>query len=252
VVKKVQPRASERKAEEFNNRIADYWARSERKEAAMLLERSEREKLYGGARRYGEFMTPELERRVRDSVRIVNLAHTGAGRKKDEEALALKVQDEIGMLRSRGVITEEQKLAAERLQRDFFAAGLTGAQALDYAKDRVDYEHAHPDDEMAGRIDAIDRYIAAIRLIPAACWPAVRDIVLEEKRVDAVRTKGLNYKKLRRIRILTLLQVGLEQLAEHYEFKRKRRKTHIKREPGSRPRADEFGSSAVENDEENT
>lgn len=249
-MKKVLQNNSEREVYDHNNRIGEIWARSQRKEAAMLLERAAREKLYGGPRRYIDFMTPELERRVRDSVRIVNLAHTGAGRKRTEEALALKVDDEIAMLHSRSVITEEQKLAAEKLQRDFHAARLTGVQALDYAVDRVDNEHATPDEDIAGRIDAIDRYIAAIRVIPVACWPAVRDVVLEEKRLDATCTKGLSSRKLLRAKVIIYLQVGLEQLVVFYGFKRKRRKTHAKMASDGRPDASRFGSETVDNSDE--
>jgi hypothetical protein len=223
---------------------------AERRHLAMLREKVAREKLYGGPQVFGEFMTPEMERRVRDSIRIVNLAHSGAGRAKQTETVAMKVFDEVAMLHSRGVLTDEQMLAAEKLQRDFFAAGMTGIFAFDYAQTKIDEAVAtmSHDADVVNRMDAIDRYIAAIRVVPISCWPVVRDVVIQEKRLDVIRVRGMSSKKLRRLKIITLLQVGLDELARYYHFDRKKHRKHVKMNGDARPKREDFGSTAeVEN-----
>ncbi len=181
--------------------------------------------------RYPDILTPEREAMLREALEEVQVSYSSAGRAKEEVALAIRVSDEVRMLRGRGVLTEVQGLAAERLQHLFYLAGLEGVPGMPMGQDYVDKSMVK-DEAMVARLDHVDDYIRAIKNVPLLSWPVVRAVVLGGHSIEHIlRGVRRNYHALR-ARAIVQLQTGLEELAEHFGLKSRKRRPHKWRGPG--------------------
>jgi hypothetical protein len=180
---------------------------------------------------YPDILTPEREQMVIDALERVQVAFVSAGAKKGEQALAIRVPDQVQAFRSRGVLTELQVLAAEMLQDAYHISGLAGLAAIPMGSDYVDRSPVH-DEVMVERLAKSRRYIQAIRKIPLLSWPVVKAVVLEGRQLSEVVRAGRSKRNrfVQRLRAIVQLQVGLDVLAEHFGLQSRKPRSHKWRE----------------------
>lgn len=199
--------------------------RAELNHARELIARS---KLYI-RQKYPMLLTPEFEKRLEESFAMLIHDVVRVGNRRSAKRLVIRVPTQIELLFKRGKIDETQLLAANKLCEDFEYAGLTGVKARDL-RDVVDFGRSDPAEELIDRFGAMDRYVRAIRWIPRKSWRVMRVVILENRPLPDPEFKCTKYDlSVWRKRKQQFLVDGLNRLALHYGFKRRKNKRNLYR-----------------------
>ncbi len=126
----------------------------------------------------------------------------------------------LARLQKQGVIDAAQYEAGERYHADWYSAGLCPITVIDYARDRVDTSTTPQGPEF--RAEARARFLRAAAVNGPMVSPVVDAICLAGQEIAKVESHPslCRNKRDRTVQVKTIIEIGLDNLAIHYGFKK--------------------------------